>query len=178
MRKILVVVDYQNDFVSGSLGFEGADRLDEGIAKKIMEYGKGNVFYTLDTHNSRYLESREGKSLPVEHCVIGTDGWLPYGETGKALEEVEAVRIIKKSFGIAPWKMFMDELPNANELESIEIVGLVTNICVVSNAVMFQARYPESQIIVDASLCDSFDRDLHYKSLDVLQGLQVKVINR
>ena len=178
MRKILVVVDYQNDFVDGALGFEGAELLDTGIAKKIREYGKENVFYTLDSHNSRYLKSREGISLPVEHCLIGTKGWLPYGETSDALEEVEATRIVKKTLGVAPWRMYMDELPSEKEIESVEIIGLVTNMCVISNAAVFQARYPEAQIIVDASLCGSFDKELHDKALDVMQGMQVKIINR
>lgn len=176
--KLLVVVDYQNDFVDGALGFEGADKIDKGIASKVRDYGKGNVFYTLDTHNSRYLDSREGKALPVEHCIIGAKGWEVYGETANALNDVEAVRIIKKVFGIAPWKMLDDEFPANNEVEAIELVGLVTNMCVISNAVIFQARYPNAQIIVDASLCDSFDKELHEKALDVLEGMQVKVINR
>lgn len=176
--KLLVVVDYQNDFVDGALGFEGADKIDKGIASKVRDYGKGNVFYTLDTHNSRYLDSREGKALPVEHCIIGSKGWEVYGETANALNDVEAVRIIKKVFGIAPWKMLDDEFPANNEVEAIELVGLVTNMCVISNAVIFQARYPNAQIIVDASLCDSFDKELHEKALDVLEGMQVKVINR
>lgn len=196
MRKILVVVDYQNDFVDGALGFEGADLLDEGIAKKVREYGEGNVIYTLDTHYKAdraswtyeeederwdYLNTREGRALPVEHCIRITEGWKVYGETKKALEDVGAHCIEKVTFGISPFQM--DKLNrgqrfNEEEIASIEIIGLVTNMCVISNAAVFQAAYPEAQIIVDASLCASFNKELHDKALDVMEGMQVKIINR
>lgn len=193
-RRILIVVDYQNDFVDGALGFEGAELLDEGIAKKIREYGEGNVFYTLDTHYKiesenedmmkwNYLNTREGKALPIEHCIKGTRGWEVYGETAKALKEVNAVGIEKLSFGISPEIMYkIFDLQNDvgidfSDVDEIELVGLVTNMCVLSNAVIFQAQFPNAQIIVDASLCASFDKDLHNKTLDVMRGLQIKVIN-
>lgn len=197
--KLLVVVDYQNDFVDGSLGFEGAELLDKGIAKKVREYGEGNVLYTLDSHYTKreikkgeiyygdeeenerwhYLNTREGKALPIEHCIRLTEGWEIYGETAKALEEVRAKSLEKVSFGVAPFTMEkLDRLYDSDEIESIELVGLVTNMCIISNAVIFQATYPEAQIIVDARLCNSFDKELHEKSLDVLEGLQVTVLNR
>lgn len=187
MKKILVVVDYQNDFVKGTLGFDGAALLDEGIANKVREYGEGNVYYTLDTHyniNSNtqneivlnYLNTREGKALPVEHCIRLSEGWEVYGETGKALKEVNATSIEKVTFGIDP--ATMHKTFNLLNVDEIELVGLVTNMCVVSNCAIFQAKFPEAQIVVDASLCDSFNKELHLKSLDVMEGMQVKVINR
>lgn len=179
MRKILVVVDYQKDFVNGALGFAGAENLDAGIAAKIREYGEGNVFYTMDSHDKNYLETREGKALPVEHCLVDDVGWEIFGEAHKALLEVKAQALTKKTFGVHP--ILMNDpaiLPRQNEVESVELVGLVTNICVISNAVTFQAKYPEAQIVVDASLCASFDRNMHEKALDVMEGFQVKVVNR
>lgn len=177
--KILVVVDYQKDFVDGAVGFPGAELLDSGIyqlARKYIENGD-KIFYTMDTHGHDYLSTREGKQLPIPHCIIGSDGWKLYGETGRLLKDGEnAIMIKKKTFGISPFDM-TSEIMNFNEpIESIEIVGLVTNMCVISNVVTFQARFPEAQIIVNSSLCDSFDKKLHDATLEVLRGMQVQVI--
>ena len=177
MNRYLFVIDYQNDFVDGALGFPGAEKLDAGIAAKIRAYGKGKVLFTRDTHFDNYLDTREGRNLPVVHCIKGTKGWEVYGETAKALEEVEAKAIDKLVFG-------MDVTDPATaavlpeEADEIELVGLVSNICVVSNAVVLQSKYPEATIIVDAACTDSFDKALHEKVLDVLAGFQVKVTGR
>lgn len=177
MDRYLFVIDYQNDFVDGALGFPGAEMLDAKIAAKIREYGKGRVLFTRDTHFENYLDTREGKNLPVKHCIKGTFGWEVYGETAEALAEVEAKAIDKLVFG-----MDVTDPATAAVLpesaDEIELVGLVSNICVVSNAVVLQSKYPEAAIFVDASCTDSFDKSLHEKVLDVLEGFQVKVINR
>ena len=175
--KYLFVIDYQNDFVDGALGFPGAEKLDEKIAAKVRQYGKGHVFFTRDTHFENYLSTREGRNLPVVHCIKGTKGWEVYGETAKALAEVDAPGIDKLVFG-----MDVTDPATANLLpesaDEIELVGLVSNICVVSNAVVLQSKYPEATIVVDAACTDSFDKALHEKVLDVLSGFQVTVINR
>lgn len=177
MNRYLFVIDYQKDFVDGALGFPGAQMLDEGIAAKVRAYGKGHVLFTRDTHFENYLNTREGRNLPVVHCIQGTPGWECYGETARALAEVEALAIDKLVFG-------MDVTDPATaavlpeQADEIELVGLVSNICVVSNAVVLQSRYPEATITVDAACTASFDKELNDKVLDVLQGLQVKVINR
>ena len=101
MNRYLFVIDYQNDFVDGALGFPGAEKLDEKIAAKVRGYGKGHVLFTRDTHFENYLQTREGKNLPVEHCIKGSFGWQVYGETAKALQEVEAPGIDKLVFGMA-----------------------------------------------------------------------------
>ena len=174
MERYLFVIDYQNDFVDGALGFPGAEKLDAGIAAKIRSYGKGRVFFTRDTHFENYLETREGQNLPVVHCIKGSTGWQVYGETAKALAEVEAVGIDKLTFGMnVADPAVAAVLPE--KADEIELVGLVSNICVVSNAVVLQSRYPEATITVDASLTDSFDKKLHEEVLDVLTGFQVKV---
>ena len=177
MERYLLVIDYQNDFVDGALGFPGAEKLDEKIAEKVLAYGPGRVLFTRDTHEANYLQTREGRKLPVEHCIRGSFGWQVYGKTAKALEAVGAAAIDKRVFG-------MDVTDPAvavvlpEQAEEIERVGLVSNICVVSNAVVLQSRYPEATIVVDAACTDSFDRELHEKVLDVLTGFQVNVINR
>ena len=177
MNRYLFVIDYQNDFVDGALGFLGAEKLDEKIAAKVRGYGKGHVLFTRDTHFENYLQTREGKNLPVEHCIKGSFGWQVYGETAKALQEVEAPGIDKLVFG-----MDVTDPATAAVLpetaDEIELVGLVSNICVVSNAVVLQSKYPEATIVVDAACTDSFDKALHEKVLDVLAGFQVKVLNR
>ena len=177
MERYLFVIDYQNDFVDGALGFPGAERLDGKIAEKVRAYGKNHVLFTRDTHFANYLETREGRNLPVVHCIKGTPGWECYGETARALAEVEAPAIDKLVFGMD----ITDPATAAvlpEQADEIELVGLVSNICVVSNAVVLQSRYPEATIVVDAACTASFDKDLNEKVLDVLQGLQVKVINR
>jgi len=177
MNRYLFVIDYQNDFVDGALGFAGAEKLDGKIAAKVRAYGKGKVFFTRDTHFENYLETREGKNLPVVHCIKGTPGWEVYGETAKALAEVEAPGIDKLVFGMDVTDPAVAAvLPQ--QADEIELVGLVSNICVVSNAVVLQSKYPEATITVDAACTDSFDKSLHEKVLDVLEGFQVKVTNR
>ncbi|MBQ8622009.1 MAG: cysteine hydrolase family protein [Oscillospiraceae bacterium] len=177
MDRYLFVIDYQNDFVDGALGFPGAEKLDEKIAAKIRAYGKGRVLFTRDTHFENYLQTREGRNLPVVHCLKGTPGWEVYGQTAKALAEVEAKAIDKLVFGMdVTDPATAAVLPDA--ADEIELVGLVSNICVVSNAVVLQSKYPETTILVDASCTDSFDKTLHEKVLDVLEGFQVKVVNR
>ena len=173
MKKLLFVIDYQVDFVSGALGFPGAEALDEGIARRIRAYGEGNVYFTRDTHAPEYLTTQEGRNLPVEHCFRDSDGWQVYGETAKALEEVRAVGIDKVAFGMSPEQLL--KLPDADEVASVELLGLVSNICVLSNAVQLKSRYPEAKIIVDGSLTASFDASLHDAALKVLKGIQVVV---
>ena len=171
MNRYLFVIDYQNDFVDGALGFPGAEKLDAAIAAKVRQYGKGHVLFTRDTHFENYLSTREGKNLPVEHCIKGTHGWQVYGDTARALTEVDAPAIDKLVFGMdVTDPATAAVLPEA--ADEIELVGLV------SNAVVLQSKYPEATIIVDAACTASFDKDLHEKVLDVLTGFQVTVINR
>ena len=174
---ILFVIDYQKDFVDGALGFAGAEKLDEGIAARVREYGPGRVWYTMDTHYEDYMDTREGRNLPVPHCIRGSEGWKNYGQTARALEEVGAVGIEKRTFGIDLGDpAVLGKLPE--QVDNIELCGLVSNICVVSNAAVLQGHYPNAQLTVDARLTDSFDKELNEKVLDVLAGLQVKVLNR
>jgi len=177
MDRYLFVIDYQNDFVDGALGFPGAEKLDAGIAAKVRAYGRGRVLFTRDTHFENYLNTREGRLLPVAHCIKGTHGWQLYGETAAACAQVGASAIDKLVFG-----MDVTDPATAAVLpehaDEIELVGLVSNICVISNACVLQARYPEARIIVDASLTASMDPAMHEKVLDVLEGFQVKVVGR
>ena len=177
MERYLFVIDYQNDFVDGALGFPGAEKLDAGIAEKVRAYGEGRVLFTRDTHFDNYLSTREGRLLPVVHCIKGTPGWELYGETARACAEVNAPAIDKLVFGMdISDPAVAAVLPES--ADEIELVGLVSNICVISNACVLQAKYPEARILVDAKLTASMDSSMHEKVLDVLEGFQVKVINR
>ena len=177
MNRYLFVIDYQNDFVDGALGFPGAEKLDAGIAAKVRAYGPGHVICTRDTHFENYLDTREGRLLPIVHCVKGTPGWELYGETARACAEVNAPAIDKLVFGMDISDPAVAAVLPV-EADEIELVGLVSNICVVSNAAVLQAKYPDARSVVDASLTASMDPVIHEKVLDVMEGFQVKVINR
>lgn len=180
MKKLLVVIDYQKDFVDGALGFEKAITLEEGIYNKVNEYLKdgSKVLFTYDTHEENYLESREGKNLPIVHCIKGTEGHNLYGRLKEFIGNKNTIHIDKYGFGISPEDIIKISKEVGDDLELIEIVGVVTNICVISNFVMFQSQYRNADIVVDASLCASFDESLHLKTLDVIEELQGKVVNR
>lgn len=175
MKKLLIVVDFQNDFVDGSLGFDGASNLEPKIMNKIKEYKLSNndVIFTMDTHDKNYLETFEGKNIPVPHCIKGTNGWWLYGNVDDFWGQNELV-LPKKTFASLDLANYLVD----KEYESIEIIGLVSNLCVISNAIMVQSALPDTQIIVDASCTASFDNILHEKALDIMEGMFIKVINR
>ena len=180
MKKLLVVIDYQNDFVNGALGFEKAETLENNIYNKVkcfLEEGH-NVVFTYDTHNEEYLNTREGKNLPIPHCIDNTEGHELYGKLKDFKNEINTIHINKYAFGIEPKEMIKLAEKIGEDIDYIEVVGIVTNMCVISNVVILQSQYINSEIVVDASLCASFDNDLHKKALDVIESLQVKVINR
>lgn len=178
-NKLLVVVDYQHDFVEGSLGFTRAKTLEDGIYNKVKKYldNNDNVVFTYDTHYVDYLYTKEGKKLPIPHCINGTEGHELYGKISDFKFKNNVIHMKKETFGISPFAM-NNFGKRFKDLESIEFVGIVTNMCVISNVVMFQSQYPNAEIIVDASLCAGFIRALHEKALDVLESIYVKVINR
>ncbi|MDP4090030.1 MAG: isochorismatase family protein [Bacillota bacterium] len=180
MKKVLVVIDYQKDFVDGALGFKKAETLEQGIYDKVKNYlQEGNkVLFTYDTHYEEYLQTREGRNLPIMHCIKGTDGHKLYGKLKDFSNTENTLHYIKEGFGIAPKDMLRLAYEIGEDIEEIELVGVVTNICVVSNAVMLQSQYRNADITVDASLCASYNEGLHEKALDVMEGLHVKVVNR
>lgn len=178
MSKLLVVIDYQKDFVSGSLGFKKAELLEEGIYNKVNEYlDKGyKVIFTYDTHYDSYLESREGRNLPVSHCIINTEGHELYGKLNEFKNTHNTYHYNKESFGLAPKDILDIAEEVGNDIDEIELVGVVTNICVISNAVTLQSQFVNSIITVNAKLCASFDEDMHNKALEVMESFQVNVV--
>ena len=185
MKKLLVVIDFQNDFVVGSLGFEGAEKLEGPISQKIEEYRANGdeVIFTLDVHPHNYLETQEGKNLPIEHCIEGTEGQELYGRVGQLVRGSDSL-FSKPAFGSVGLLDYLGRRQCAADKESvlpfssIEMVGLVSNICVLSNVVLAKTVCPEVPIILDARCTDSYDKGLHEKALDIMEGLQITVINR
>ena len=174
MGRLLVVVDMQNDFVDGALGFEGADGIIEGIAKRIQEYKDAGdeVVYTLDTHFENYPDTQEGRNLPVPHCIKGSEGHALV----PALKDIlsDCLCFEKPTFGSLKLGNYINS--NADKYDSIELCGLVSNICVISNAVIAKAAAPEAQIIVDSALTDSFDKKLDQETYDIMKGVQITVL--
>jgi len=175
LKKILLVIDYQNDFVDGALGFQKAVVLEDAIAKKIGKYRKNGdeVAFTFDTHTEDYLYTQEGRNLPVSHCIKGTKGWDLYGKIAAICLQTD-MRFEKSTFGSLDLTTYLVQ----NKYDSIELVGVVSNICVISNAVLAKASLPEAEIIVDASCTASNDDQLNEEVLNVMESLQIKVTNR
>lgn len=171
MKRLLVVVDFQNDFVNGALGFPRAEALEKSICAKIEEYHNSgdDVVYTLDTHDTNYLLSQEGRKLPVAHCITGTRGHELYGRAAKLLAGAKSFR--KSAFG----SDLLYEYLRGSEYKSVELAGLVSNICILSNAVLAKTALPEAEIIVDPDCTASYNEELNSKTLDVLEGIQVAV---
>lgn len=155
----------QKDFIDGALGTKEAVAIVENVKKKIAQYQQNGdeIIFTRDTHQSDYLSTNEGKNLPVEHCIKGTEGW----KIQDGLEVPEAIYIDKPTFGYLNWKEY--------NLEEVEMVGLCTDICVVSNALIIKATYPEIQVSVDASCCAGVTPESHTAALTTMKMCQVKV---
>ena len=176
--KILIVVDMQNDFITGALGSPEAQAIVPNVAKKVDEYSNTDsiIIFTRDTHQVDYLKSMEGKYLPVEHCIVGTKGW-------EIIKEVYtpfySYIVDKPTFGST-------KLPHsirravANRggygIDSIELVGVCTDICVVSNALLLKANYINTPIIVDSSCCAGVTPEKHAAALEVMRSCQINVI--
>ena len=165
--KTLIVVDMQNDFVDGTLGTKEAQVIVPNVKKKIEEYkARGDeIIFTRDTHKNDYLKTNEGKHLPVEHCIEGTHGWI----IADVVNYPEYRHINKRTFGYTFWEYEAG-------FEDIELVGLCTDICVVSNALILKAQFPEINITVDASCCAGVTPESHQAALTTMKMCQINVI--
>lgn len=172
MRRILIVVDMQKDFIDGSLGTREAEAIVKGVTDKIKEYKKEDVFATMDTHKDSYLESQEGKNLPVVHCIENTKGWELHPDIAKL---IKVENIFKKpSFGSLDLANKMLEISKKGDIE-IELVGLCTDICVVSNALLIKAFLPEVKICVDPNCCAGVTVEKHNAAIETLRSCQVEI---
>ena len=172
MKKILIVVDMQNDFIDGALGTKEAVAIVPKVEEKIRNFD-GEVFFTRDTHETYYLETQEGKKLPVKHCIRDTEGW----QIRKELDILRKTEPIdKETFGSTD---LAGELVTLNEdqgIESITLVGLCTDICVISNALLIKASLPEVPICVDATCCAGVTPESHENALKAMEACQIRII--
>ena len=166
MKKTLIVVDMQNDFIDMALGTPEAVAIVPKVKEKIQEYIRNGheVIFTRDTHSEDYLQTSEGKKLPVEHCIKGTKGW----QIADGLY-VDGCKVIDKpNFGWSHW--------NIEQLEDVEIIGLCTDICVVSNALIIKATFPDANIKVDSNCCAGVTVDTHQAALKTMAMCQIEVV--
>ena len=175
MKKLLVVVDYQNDFVDGALGFDGADAIEDEIVKLIDKFEENNdyVAFTLDTHESDYLQTTEGRNLPVEHCIKGTEGWQVRDRLKEYLTRHPVFE--KHTFGSINLGNYIQGLNVL--IDEVYLVGLVSNICVISNAIIAKSALGKyGKVFVVKNATASFDEDMQQKGFDILENLHIKVI--
>lgn len=171
MQNILVVVDMQNDFVSGSLGKKENEDIVEGIKNLVLNFD-GKVIFTRDTHQSDYLSTEEGKNLPVVHCMENTPGW----EIVDALKELKAYKTINKpTFGSVELGEELSKLDKEEKVGSVTLVGLCTDICVISNAMTIKAFLPNAHIVVDASLSRGVTDESHRTALSAMKSCQIEI---
>lgn len=165
MKKTLIVVDMQNDFIDGALGSREAVEIVSNVKEKIRTYQNegNNIIFTRDTHQENYLETKEGYYLPVKHCIEHTKGW----EVLEELRIPDAIYIDKPNFGFSGWNQY--------SFEEVELVGVCTDICVISNALIIKATFPEIVVKVDASCCAGVTKQSHDQALAVMKMCQVEV---
>lgn len=174
MKHLLVVVDIQKDFVDGALGTSEAVAIVENAAKKIREFD-GEIFVTYDTHFENYMETAEGAKLPVPHCIKGTEGWELNADISDALADKKYTAVEKITFGSTELPKLVKEAVEDENFD-ITLIGLCTDICVVSNALILKANFPEREVYVDAACCAGVTVDTHNAALATMKMCQINVI--
>ena len=172
MRKILLVIDMQNDFIDGALGTPEAEAVVENVKDKIRSYPAEDIFVTMDTHGDDYMDTQEGKYLPVPHCIRGTKGWEIRPDIRKLL--TGAVIYEKPTFGSTLLAEDLKKISDTEDIE-LELAGICTDICVVSNALLLKAVMPEVKISVDASCCAGVTPQKHKAALETMRSCQIQV---
>lgn len=176
MSKLLIVVDMQNDFIDGALGTAEAQKIVKNVNEKIKKYDENGdlVIFTADTHGENYLDTQEGRNLPVPHCVKGSPGW---GISNDLFQPEGSPVIEKNTFGSKELGIMLMELERSGEApEAIELVGLCTDICVISNALMAKAFLPEVPVSVDASCCAGVTPESHENALNAMKMCQIHIL--
>ena len=174
MAKALIIVDMQTDFISGALGSKEAVAIVSNVkerAEKLVAEGY-TAFFTRDTHDEDYMETLEGKYLPVTHCIENSEGWRIIPE----LQEIPGLYINKYTFGYNSWKGFFNLAFKGKEVEEIELMGVCTDICVVSNALILRMLYPNTEITIHANCCAGVTPEKHKAALEVMKSCQINVV--
>lgn len=171
-KKKLIIIDAQNDFITGSLGTEEARRMLPHLIDKASRFS-GEILMTQDTHSENYLSTQEGRMLPVPHCLIRTEGW-EFPQELEKLRTEKAVKVYQKPcFGSTSLVSDLKDAYENSLLDSVELVGICTDICVISNALMIKSALPELPIFVDASCCVGVSPEKHKAALDVMKSCQI-----
>ena len=174
MKHLLVVVDIQKDFVDGALGTAEAVAIVENAAKKIREFD-GEIFVTYDTHFENYMETAEGAKLPVPHCIKETEGWELNADIADALADKKYTAVEKITFGSTELPELVKKAVGDEDFD-LTLIGLCTDICVVSNALILKANFPEKEVYVDAACCAGVTVDTHNAALTTMKMCQINVI--
>lgn len=174
-ENILIVVDMQNDFISGNLGNEEAEKIVETVIKKVKNF-QGRVIFTKDTHYDNYLDTQEGKNLPIVHCIKNTRGWEIADGIKELIEEKRAEVFEKSSFGSEALIKRLREIDEKEKIENITLIGICTDICVVSNALAIRTFLPEVPVKVDSSCCAGVTKEKHEAALETMRSCQIEVI--
>lgn len=174
MKNFLIVVDIQNDFVDKALGTPEAVNIIDNAVSKIKNFD-GEIFVTYDTHYENYMDTAEGKKLPVPHCIKGTDGWQLNSKIADALSDKTYTSVEKVTFGSVDLPKLIKKSAGNDDF-TIELIGLCTDICVVSNALLLKANFPECEITVDASCCAGVTPETHKSALDTMKCCQINII--
>jgi len=180
--KVLIIIDMQNDFINGVLGTKEAQNILPNVIKRIQESKNELILFTFDTHDENYLDSSEGKNLPIIHCVKDTEGWLFEPNIINAwqnikstirLKEIKDHYFEKPVFGSVELVEYL--VSRKDEISEVELIGVCTDICVISNALMIKNTLPEIPVVVDGTLCAGVNPESHDKALDVMQMCHIKV---
>ncbi len=174
--KVLVVVDMQNDFIDGALGTPEARAIVDGACKKIRGFD-GKVMLTQDTHDAGYLDTQEGKLLPVEHCILNTDGWKLNQAVGEAVFTKSGGMFIKHTFGSVGLGQWLYQNAEQLAIDEVVLIGLCTDICVISNALLIKAFLPEVKVTVDAACCAGVTPESHANALAAMKMCQINIEN-
>ena len=173
MQNILVVVDMQNDFIDGALGTAEAEAIVPNVIEKVKTF-EGKVLFTRDTHQDYYMETQEGRNLPVPHCIEGTEGW----QICDSLKPLIQGKVFDKpAFGSVELGQMLHQENDVEAIQSITLIGLCTDICVISNAMLIKAFLPEVKIVVDASCCAGVTPESHKNALEAMKVCQIEVVN-
>ena len=173
MRKLLIVIDMQNDFIDAALGTKEAVSIVDAVKEKIRSYPAEDVIATMDTHGENYMDTQEGKYLPVPHCIRGTEGWKIRPDIEELLKGAKIYE--KPTFGSMKMAADLKALSEKEEIE-LELIGLCTDICVVSNALLLKAAMPEVKITVDSACCAGVTPEKHLAALETMRSCQIEVI--
>lgn len=175
MSKYLIVIDMQKDFIDGALGTEEAQVLAPALVEKVKAF-KGPVIFTRDTHGEDYLETQEGKNLPVAHCIYGSEGWELLPELDQYAKDNHCMIFDKPTFGSTQLAGFVSGVDRMTHIDEIELVGVCTDICVIANAMLLKTALPETVITVNAAYCAGVTPQSHLTALEAMKACQIRVI--